>query len=72
LSKHINKMDEAMDSYGTEELVGAVGGKMQYGKARTVPVHSLDITPAMKKSVLKEGRPISKVLPSIQPVRYDG
>jgi len=35
-------------------------------------VHSLDITPAMKKSVLKEGQPISKINPpSIQPLRYD-
>jgi hypothetical protein len=37
-------------------------------------VHSLDITPAMKKSVLKEGQPISKINPpSIQPTsRYAG
>ena len=34
-------------------------------------VHSIDITPAMKKSVLQEGQPISKLQPSIQPVRYD-
>jgi hypothetical protein len=61
-------MDAAMDSYGTEQLVEAVGGKMQFGKARTDKVHSLDITPAMKKSVPKEGQPISKISPpAIQP-----
>lgn len=45
---------------------------MKFGRPRTDSVHSIDITPAMKKSVLKEGQPISKISPpSIQPVRFD-
>jgi hypothetical protein len=54
-------MDEAMDSYGTQELVDAVGGKMKYGQPRHETVHSLDITPAMKKAVMKTGQPIARV-----------
>jgi hypothetical protein len=62
-------MDDAMDSYGTQELVEAVGGKMKFGRPRTDSVHSVDITPAMKKSVLKEGQPISKLAPPpLQPL----
>ena len=54
---------EAMDSYGTEQLAEKLGGKMQYGKPRTEKVHSIDITPAMKKSVLQEGQPIARATP---------
>lgn len=64
-------MDDAMDSYGTQELVDAVGGKMKFGRPRTDSVHSIDITPAMKKSVLKEGQPISRLQPTQPMARYD-
>jgi hypothetical protein len=53
---------KAMDSYGTEQLAEKLGGKMQYGKPRTEKVHSIEITPEMKKSVL-QGQPISKTIP---------
>jgi hypothetical protein len=53
---------KAMDSFGTEQLAEKLGGKMQYGKPRTEKVHSIPITPEMKKSVL-QGQPISKAIP---------
>ena len=34
-------------------------------------VHSLDINPPMKESVLKEGQPISKLQPTQPMARYD-
>ncbi len=64
--------DKAMDHYGTEELADAFKGKMQM-KPRTVKVHSITITPAMKKSVLQEGQPISKgIKPIILPDATQG
>jgi len=54
---------DAMDSYGTEQLAEKLGGKMQYGKPRTEKVHSIEITPKMRQSIMKEGQPIAEALP---------
>ena len=37
-----------------------------------IKVHSVPITPAMKKSVMKEGQPISKLTPPAMPAWVNG
>lgn len=50
---------DAMDLYGTDQLREAMKRKKLDAIGPT-KVHSIDITPAMKKSVLKEGQPIAR------------
>lgn len=49
---------DAMREYGTTQLLESLD-KHKLGISNA-PVHSINITPAMKKSVLKEGQPIAR------------
>jgi hypothetical protein len=50
--------DQTMREYGSNEVARYMGGDMveDAGQSRDVPVHSLDITPDMRKSVIEQGQ----------------
>jgi hypothetical protein len=55
---------QVMEMYGNETLAKMIGGKLERaGESSTV--HSLDITPSMKQSVLKEGLPLFQLAPPV-------
>jgi hypothetical protein len=47
---------------GMDDLAEHLGGKLNKSPSDQ-KVHSIEITPAMKKSVMKEGQPIAKAAP---------
>lgn len=57
---------------GVEQLAEKLGGHLKSSPTNQ-KVHSIEITPAMKKSVMKEGQPIAKNEPAVNPRRvYQG
>jgi archaellum component FlaC len=59
---------EAMAASGSPGLAEQFNGHFRTSREQAIePVHSIDITPAMKKSVLKEGQPIARQnVPSLE------
>jgi hypothetical protein len=54
----------AMQQHGSDDLATQFGGEMIISKpTKGEKVHSIDITPSMKQSVLEEGQPISSLRP---------
>lgn len=49
---------EAIRNYGNIHVAEAIGGKADWEGPSSAKVHSIDITPAMRESVVHEGQPL--------------